>query len=62
MLSNFLRFGFAKVNKIRTHYQLLEIPTTASSKDIKKNFIKLAKIYHPDVYRGSDKERFTKIK
>lgn len=62
MLACRLRRGFAKVNKLRTHYQILELPSSATPRDIKKNFIKLAKIYHPDVYRGSDKLRFTKIK
>lgn len=28
---------------------------------IRKNYIRLAKIYHPDVYKGKDKNRFEKI-
>lgn len=32
------------------------------AKDIKKQYLKLAKIYHPDIYKGDDKERFSKIK
>lgn len=62
MLAKCWRYSFAKVNRVRTHYQILEVPSSATAKDIKANFIKLAKIYHPDVYRGSDKERFGKIK
>ena len=26
-----------------------------------KNYLKLAKIYHPDVYKGADRNRFQKI-
>lgn len=37
------------------------MPTTAVPTSIKKNYLKLAKIYHPDVYRGADKNRFQKI-
>jgi len=37
------------------------VPTTATPTIIKKNYLKLAKIYHPDVYKGADKNRFQKI-
>ena len=57
------RFFFAKTKnkKQKTYYQILEVPTTASQTSIKKNYLKLAKIYHPDVYKGADQHRFTKI-
>ena len=29
--------------------------------NIKQNYLRLAKIYHPDIYKGKDKDRFTKI-
>lgn len=37
------------------------MPQNATPIAIKKNYIKLAKIYHPDVYKGADKSRFIKI-
>jgi len=37
------------------------VPSNATPVTIKKNFLKLAKIYHPDVYKGADKTRFNKI-
>jgi len=36
----------------------LEVPATAPQSNIRKNYLKLAKIYHPDVYKGSDSDRF----
>ena len=37
------------------------MPSNATPTTIKKNYIKLAKLYHPDVYKGADKNRFQKI-
>jgi curved DNA-binding protein CbpA len=37
------------------------LPPHATQTNIRKNYLKLAKIYHPDVYKGSDKNRFQKI-
>ena len=34
------------------HYHLLEVSQHASDKEIKISFLKLAKKYHPDVYKG----------
>ena len=48
-------------SKAKTHYQILELSPTASMASIRKNYIRLAKIYHPDVYKGKDKNRFEKI-
>lgn len=44
------------------YYQILEVLPTADEKDIKKSFLKLAKKYHPDVYKeGPNKEHFKKV-
>ena len=56
-IGNPLRFYLA-TTKTKTHYQILELPKTASKTDIRKNYFRLAKIYHPDVYKGKDKTRF----
>jgi len=57
------RYSFAatKPKKEKTYYQILEVPENATPTNIKKNYLKLAKIYHPDVYKGADKSRFIKI-
>lgn len=57
------RFFFAKTKgkKDKTYYQILEVPNNATQTSIKKNYLKLAKLYHPDVYKGADKNRFQKI-
>ena len=47
--------------KVKTYYQILEVPSNAGQAAIKKNYLKLAKIYHPDVYKGADRNRFTLI-
>lgn len=54
-------FAEAKPKKQKTFYQILEVPSNATQTSIKKNYIKLAKLYHPDVYKGADKTRFHKI-
>eukprot|EP01031_Cornospumella_fuschlensis_P040935 gene40935-49931_t len=33
----------------RTHFEALEVDTNASKEDIKKSYLRLAKIWHPDV-------------
>ena len=38
------------------------MPSTAPQSNVRKNYLKLAKIFHPDVYKGSDKGRFEHIK
>lgn len=45
----------------KTYYQILEVTSNATMPTIKKNYLRLAKIYHPDIYKGKDKERFEKI-
>ena len=44
---------------MRNYYDLLEINSNCSIYDIKKKYIKLALIYHPD--RGGDAQKFIKI-
>lgn len=48
-------------NPIECHYDTLEIPKNASLKEIKKSFKSLTKKYHPDVYKGDDKEKYSRI-
>jgi DnaJ-class molecular chaperone len=48
-------------NTKKTYYQLLEVPSNATMANIKNNYLRLAKIYHPDVYKGKDKDRFQRI-
>lgn len=55
--SQVFRFAVAQTKK-KTYYQILELPSNASVSAIKKNYYKLAKIYHPDVYKGKDHTRF----
>jgi curved DNA-binding protein len=43
------------------HYQLLEVPITASDVELKRAYLKLAKSYHPDIYEGVNKEHFKKV-
>ena len=54
-------FAVAKPKRQKTLYQILEVPSNATPTTIKKNYLKLAKVYHPDVYKGADKTRFEKI-
>lgn len=43
-------------------YEVLELKTNCTHREIRKNYIRLAKTYHPDVYKGNDKDRFKQIK
>lgn len=48
----------ARSSAKKTYYQILEIPSSASMANVRQNYLRLAKIYHPDVYKGKDKGRF----
>ena len=54
---NFFRnnnlFRFCTKTKLN-YYEILEVNPTATPRQIKNNYHKLAKIYHPDVYKGKD--------
>ncbi len=39
-----------------THYELLEVPSGATSEEIKKSFRRLAKIFHPDRHTNSTQQ------
>lgn len=53
------RFNFSTIHN---NYEILGLSPNCWEKEIRLSYIRLAKIYHPDVYKGSDKERFKKIK
>ena len=42
-------------NNERDYYKILGLPKTASQKDIKKAYRRLARQYHPDLHAGSTK-------
>lgn len=44
----------------RDYYQILGVPKTASSEDIKKAFRRLARQYHPDLHGGAKKAEMEK--
>jgi hypothetical protein len=51
-----------KSTKVRTDYEILEISPTATQEEIRKAYIKLAKIWHPDKSRDpSTKSKFQEI-
>ena len=47
--------------KTETYYSLLGVQTNASDKELKVAYLKSAKKYHPDVYKGINKDHFKKI-
>lgn len=53
-------YRFCSKTKIN-YYEILEVSPTASARQIKNNYHKLAKIYHPDVYKGKDTNKFKQI-
>ena len=46
---NSIRLLSTQASNNLTHYQILDIPATASIKEIKLQFKKLLKKYHPDL-------------
>ena len=51
-------FDYSKMD----YYQILEVYPSANESDMKKAFHKLAKKYHPDIYKsGPNKEHFKKV-
>lgn len=40
------------------YYQLLEVSPSADDKKLKMAYLKLAKKYHPDIYKGVNKDHF----
>lgn len=54
-------FSVVYKGKRLTYYELLEVPQNANKRRIKQQFSRLSKIYHPDVYRGTETDRYTHI-
>lgn len=54
-------FSVIQKGKKLTYYQIMELNPNVSQKKIKSQFYKLSKMYHPDVYRGSDKDKYKQI-
>lgn len=46
----------------KDYYEVLGVPRTASKKEVKTAFRRLAKKYHPDIYEGDPKEAEEKFK
>lgn len=42
-------YGFARHRPEKNYYQILQVPTDASADQIKQNYLKMVKKYHPDV-------------
>lgn len=52
-----MRFNYKKM----THYDLLGVASSASNKEMKLAYLKMAKKFHPDVYHGINKDHFKKV-
>lgn len=44
-----------------THYDLLNVSHTASDKEMKVAYLRMAKKFHPDLYDGINKDHFKKV-
>ena len=43
------------------YYDLLGVASSASDKELKIAYLKLAKKYHPDVYKGVNQDHFKRV-
>jgi curved DNA-binding protein CbpA len=59
--SVFRCFGRVVKEKKQNYYQVLEVSHDSSQKGIKSQFQKMTKIYHPDIYKGEEKDRYSQI-
>lgn len=57
---NFL-FGTLKYSHTKDYYRVLGVSKSASGKEIKLAYIKLAKKHHPDMNKGKESEIFKDI-
>lgn len=55
-------FKFSTTAPPPNYYEILELKSNCTQREVRKNYFRLAKIYHPDIYKGSDKDRFRQIK
>ena len=49
------------IYKKLTHYDLLCVSHSASDKELKVAYHKMAKKYHPDIYKGINKDHFKRV-
>ena len=64
MLFNKLIFRFFSRSvkpKEKSFYEIFDVSSSATQKEIKQQYLKKTKIYHPDVYKGQDTGRYTQI-
>ena len=47
--------------KDKTHYDLLGVAHSASDKELKVAYLRAAKKFHPDVYKGVNRDHFKKV-
>lgn len=52
-----MKFNYKRMN----HYDLLGVNAMVSEKELKVAYLKLAKKYHPDIYKGINKDHFKKV-
>ena len=52
-----IKFDYSKMD----YYQILEVLPSADTKQLKLAYLKAAKKYHPDIYKGINQGHFTKI-
>jgi len=55
------RYFCRKINYNKNYYDTLNIPTDASITDIKRSFLKIARVYHPDMNADKSEDQLKEI-
>ena len=51
------KFDYRKMN----YYEIMDADTTADEKQLKQAYLRAARKYHPDVYKGVNQTHFQKV-
>ena len=61
MLRFFTKRSFSSFDPSKNYYRVLKLSPKATPEEIKQNYLRLAKFYHPDRNSGFHAEKFKQV-